>query len=286
MANWRLVPTSLDNPGQNFSVHQPQGHEIPVVVEIPHAGLGVDPWALATLAAPARCIGIDADLYVDQLYRGASAAGATCLVAHTSRYVCDLNRSETDVDARSVAGAQGANSTHGLIWRRTTDDQPAIVAPLSTQEFQRRLDSIYRPYHRALADLVSDKLARFGHVVVLCAHSMPSRGRPGHRDAGTDRADVVPGSRGRSTAAAAVIDLPEQLARERNWTVLHDDPYRGGFTTGFYGRPAQGIHAVQVELARRLYMDERTLRKKDPDFEQVAEYCVDLVERLGALKLK
>jgi N-formylglutamate amidohydrolase len=275
----------LDIPREHFTVQRPKGREIPVVLEIPHAGLAVDPWALATLSAPARAIGVDADLYVDELYAGAAEEGASCIIAHTSRYVCDLNRSETDFDSRSVAGGQGQNAPHGLIWRRTTDDQPAIVAPLSAQELQRRIDTFYRPYHHALSLLVSEKLKRFGYVIVLCAHSMPSRGRSGHGDSGTERADIVPGSRGRSTATAAVIDLPEQLALKRNWTVTHDDPYRGGYTTGLYGRPAESIHAVQVELARRLYMDERTLYKKSGDFNRVADYCVELVRELGALKI-
>lgn len=273
-------------PDRIFTVHEPRGKEIPVVVEIPHAGLGVDTTAMATLSAPARAIGNDADLYVDDLYERAPLLGASMLVSHISRYVCDLNRGEGEVDARSVAGSTGGSFPHGLIWRRTTDDQPALVAPLSGQELQRRLQTIYHPYHRALADLVSAKLTRFGHVVVLCAHSMPSRGRPGHRDSGTERADIVPGSRGGRTAAPLVIQTPELLATERGWSVTHDDPYRGGYTTGLYGRPSQDVHAVQVELARRLYMDESTLRKKEADFPRVAAYCDALVERLGSLQLK
>jgi N-formylglutamate amidohydrolase len=272
-------------PQSLFSIREPTGREIPVVVEIPHAGLGVDLTALGTLTASARAIGVDADLYVDELYRDAASCGASVLIAHLSRYVCDLNRSETDVDSRSVAGARGTSAPHGLIWRRTTDDQPAIAAPLSPQELERRLQTIYRPYHQAMADLVQAKLQRFGYVRVLCAHSMPSRGRPGHRDAGTDRCDIVPGSRGRTTASQVMIELPEVLAKKRGWTVAHDDPYRGGYTTGLYGRPEQRIHAVQVELARRLYMDEVTLARRPESFDQVRDYCTELVTALGELPI-
>jgi N-formylglutamate amidohydrolase len=237
------------------------------------------------LTASARAIGVDADLYVDELYQDAAACGASVLIAHFSRYVCDLNRSESDVDSRSVAGARGNNAPHGLIWRRTTDDQPAIAAPLSPQELERRMQKIYRPYHQAMADLVQAKLQRFGYVKVLCAHSMPSRGRPGHRDAGTDRCDIVPGSRGRTTAVQNMIELPEVLAKKRGWTVAHDDPYRGGYTTGLYGRPEQRIHAVQVEIARRLYMDEQTLARTPDSFGQVRDYCKELVSALGQLPI-
>ncbi len=69
------------------------------------------------------------------------------------------------------------------------------------------------------------------------------------------------------------------------WTVAHDDPYRGGFSTGHYGRPSAGVHAVQVELSRRLYMDERSLGKKLKDFEHTREYCRAVVARLGRVAL-
>jgi N-formylglutamate amidohydrolase len=255
------------------------------VVEVPHAGVRVDPESLATLAAPARSIGQDADLYVDDLYARAPEHGATLIVAHLSRYVCDLNRADGDVDGLAVQGAPSRSSPHGLIWRSTTENQPALVAPISQRELERRMETYYRPYHRAFAALVERKRAIFGFAVVLCAHSMPSLGRVGHSDAGRERADVVPGSRGHTTAAPVVIETPAALAREAGWTVSHDDPYRGGFSTAHYGRPDAQIHAVQVELARRLYMDERALAKKPSDFAKVSAYCDSLVARLGELRL-
>jgi len=268
-----------------FAVHEPKGAEIPVVVEIPHAGVFVDAASLATLAAPARSIGQDADLYVDELYAGAADQGATVLAALASRYVCDLNRAETDLDGLAVQGAPARSTPHGLIWRSTTENVPALTAPLESTELTRRLELVYRPYHRTLVGLLEAKREKFGYAILLCAHSMPSAGRAGHIDAGRDRADVVPGSRGRTTAAHAVIDAPERLARSMGWTVAHDDPYRGGFSTAQYGRPDLGVHAVQVELARRLYMDERHLIIKHNDFQRVQSYCEALVANLGALAL-
>jgi N-formylglutamate deformylase len=266
-----------------FAVHEPIGRETPLVVEIPHAGVHVDPESLATLAAPARAIGQDADLYVDELYADAARGGASILVAHASRYVCDLNRAETDIDGLAVQGAPTRSAPHGLIWRATTENQAALQSPLPARELERRLTLFYRPYHQAFEKLVQRKLDRFGYAIILCAHSMPSAGRLGHSDAGRERADVVPGSRGRTTAVAQVIDVPDQLAHEVGWSVAHDDPYRGGYSTGHYGRPDRRVHAVQVELARRLYMDERTLRKKSNDFDKVKAYCETLVARLGAV---
>lgn len=268
-----------------FSVIEPRAEESPVVVEVPHAGLSVDPVSLSQLVAPARSIGRDADLFVDELYADAPDEGATLLVAHVSRYVCDLNRSPDEVDALAVEGGRARSAPHGLIWRSTTEDQPALAAPLSRRELERRLTEIYRPYHAALAELLERKRARFGFAVLLAGHSMPSRGRVGHTDPGRARADVVPGSRGRTSAFQAVVEAPDVLARENGWTVAHDDPYRGGFVTGHYGRPTESIHALQVELARRLYMDEVSLERKRNDFERTRRYCRALVARLGKLAL-
>lgn len=269
-----------------FRVIAPRAAETAVIVEVPHAGLAVDPLTFPTLSAPIRSIGIDADLYVDELYAGAPDVGATLLVAEYSRYVCDLNRSEQDVDPLAAAGGAAQRAPHGLIWRDTTEGQRALYQPLAREELERRLTQFYRPYHQRLAELLAAKRERFGFVILLAGHSMPSRGRPGHSDTGRDRADVVPGSRGRTTAASVVIDVPERVAAPRGWSVVHDDPYRGGFTTAYYGRPERDQHALQVELSRRLYMNESTLEKRPGGFEATRDYCTALVAALGSLDLR
>lgn len=269
----------------SFRVIEPRGTETPVLVEVPHAGLGIDALTAATLSAPVRSLATDADLYVDELYAGAPDVGATLLVAEVSRYVCDLNRSEADVDPLAATGGGAQRAPHGLIWRDTTEGTRALYQPLSRAELERRIETFYRPYHQRLGGLLEAKRSKFGFAILLAAHSMPSRGRQGHVDTGRDRADIVPGSRGRTTAVAAVIDTPERLARNYEWSVVHDDPYRGGFTTGHYGQPHRGWHALQVELSRRLYMEETTLQKKVEGFQTTRTFCTALVAALGTLTL-
>ena len=156
---------------------------------------------------------------------------------------------------------------------------------------------MYRPYHRALQALLQRKLARFGHVVLLCAHSMPSTPRPApnpspqspphppatRQPASPPRADVVPGTGGRTSALAPVIDRVDAHARAYGFSVRHDDPYRGGYSTATYGRPAQGVHAVQIEIARRLYkhVDETSLRIDVQGFRIVREFARTLAARLA-----
>jgi N-formylglutamate amidohydrolase len=271
-----------------FEVIDPTGAETPVVVEIAHSGLDMPAHYLAPLAAPARALARDADLFVDGLYEDAPAEGASVLVARTSRYAIDVNRADTDVDSEVVEGERSdVLLHHGLVWRTTSDGEPALARRLTRAELDERLDRIWRPYHRALSSMIEARRKRFGLCVVLAAHSMPSTERAGGngRSPGgptRPRADVVPGTRGRRSAAPKYIDAVEALATARGWTVRHDEPYAGGFTTQHYGRPAEGVHVVQVELARRLYLDEATLRPA-PAFGQVRAWCRSLVAELGRL---
>lgn len=275
-----------------FDRIDPTGPETPVIVEVPHAGLDISAAFLEPLVAPARAMARDADLYVDRLYADAPLEGATLLVARASRYAIDVNRSEADVDADVVEGGRAdIRVHHGLVWRTTSDGETALSRRLTRDELEERLDLVWRPYHRELASLIESKLARFGVALILAAHSMPSIERgpaPAGRDArdmARHRADVVPGTRGRRSASARFIDATEACAVARGWSVRHDDPYAGGFTTQHYGRPADRVHVLQVELARRLYLNETTLRPL-PSFGTVREWCRGLVARLSALALE
>lgn len=261
-----------------FTLKAPTAEETPLIVEVPHAGLEIDPESMAHLAAPVRSIGRDADLYVDLLFEDAPSLGAHLLVGHMSRYVTDLNRAEDDLDASTTPSGTSPSSPHGVVWRKTTDGRPALLAPLSSVEIARRIETYYRPYHDALSSLIQQKLERFGVVLLLCGHSMPSFGRLGER-----RADIVPGSRGRTTASASVLSACEEAANSAGYDFAHDTPYSGGYTTARYGSPGSGIHALQVEIARRLYMDENTLSLHPNQAELCRAFCRDLVRRLSEL---
>jgi N-formylglutamate amidohydrolase len=157
--------------------------------------------------------------------------------------------------------------------------------PLSYAELQQRLASFHAPYHATLRTELEAKRERHGHALLVAAHSMPSIGRAGHVDTGSRRADVVPGTRGRTTAHPRVIDAVDAHFRAAGLSVRHDDPYRGGYATGHYGRPGERIHAIQIELNRGLYVDEETGEPRRGDFEQLAALLLDLVEKLGTLDL-
>jgi N-formylglutamate amidohydrolase len=267
-----------------FRLVRPLGRETPVVVEVPHAGLGVDAAALSTMVVPARCLARDADLFVDEVVQDVVHEGATLLVAGVSRFVVDLNRDETDHDPGAVEGSVGDSAPHGVVWHRATLGERVLSAPLSRGELARRLDVFHRPYHRELAALIAEKKQRFGHAIVLSAHSMPSNGVDA-RGRTVPRADVVPGTRGRTSAAGALIDHVDGEARARGLSVRHDDPYRGGFVTRHYGKPSRNVHVVQIELARRLYMSEDALCTIEAGMTRLRGFYRDLARTLATVPL-
>jgi N-formylglutamate amidohydrolase len=273
----RFVPFEVVEPSPE--------HESPVLVEVPHASVAVPARLLGQIEAPARSLARDADLFVDGLYADAPETGATLLCARLSRYAVDLNRAEDDVDAESVEGGPPhSRAPRGVIWRLSGDGEKVLARPLPKSEVERRLADYHRPYHAEIRRILAHKVARFGVAVLLAGHSMPSRARWPSGEVGPARADVVPGTRGRTTADARFIDVVDQHAATRGWSVRHDEPYRGGYTTAIYGRPRDRIHAVQVELARRLYMEEDALTVHTR-FPEVRAWCRALVARLGELAL-
>jgi N-formylglutamate amidohydrolase len=270
-----------------FELYEPSpDRETPVLVEVPHAGLATPPDVLAKIDVPASSLARDADLYVDALYADAPLEGATLLVGTFSRYVIDLNRAEDDVDAESVEGGpSGARAPRGVVWRVSGDGGRVFSTPISRAELERRLTMYHRPYHDELRRIIAQKLNRFGIAVVLAGHSMPSHARWSSGEIGPARADIVPGTRGRTTADGRLIDAVEAHARAAGWSVRHDEPYRGGFTTTHYGRPKERTHAIQVEIARRQYMDEERL-VLHTRFPEVRAWCRGLVAKLGELALR
>jgi N-formylglutamate amidohydrolase len=263
-----------------FVVVPPSGTEIPVVVEVPHASTHLPAEALANVVASAANLARDADLHVDHLYAEAPALGATLIVSRTSRYYVDLNRAETDLDAETVDDprARGQRAARGIVWRLSGDGSRIHRRPLTLAELEQRLDRVYRPYHRAVAAALAAKVEKFGHAVLLAGHSMPSGGRT---EDGRPRADVVPGTQGRTSAAPRFIDAVDEHAEAGKLSVRHDDPYKGGYTTQHYGRPQHAVHVVQIELARRLYMSEVTCRIDAAGFARMKTWCGELVTRLG-----
>ena len=253
----------------------------PVVVSVPHAGVAVEGFEAAL--SPELDVRCDADLYVDRLYRMGEDGGPPAgLAARLSRFVCDLNRDPDDVSS-SVAPAHPAprnTDGRGFIWAVTTSGAPALRRPLTNDEWRARA-AIHAAYHGALSAALERARARFGFAILVDGHSMPSMGRKGHKDPGRRRAQVVPGDRDGTSCSPAISRHVGDHFTSQGFVVAFNDPYKGGFITTHHGKPRSGIHAIQIELSRDLYMDETTFAIRGDGFARMRVSLAQLVASLA-----
>ncbi len=252
----------------------------PVVVSVPHAGVRTAGYE-ETLT-PELDVRGDADLFVDRLYRiGEPDGPETYVAAQLSRFVCDLNRDPDDVAPGAVPEHRAPRNAdgRGFIWAVTTTGAPALARPLTLPEWSGRT-AIHTAYHEAIARALLRARARFGFAVLVDGHSMPSRGRAGHTDTGSERADVVPGDREGTSCSPALRALVTRHFAAAGLTVKPNEPYKGGFITTHHGRPADDVHAIQIELRRDLYMDEEKFVIVQPGFDRLRALIAGLLVEL------
>ncbi len=263
------------------------GHQrLPMVVNVPHSGASYSESFLAATVLDGRAVRASEDVAVDELFAAAVAVGAPMLRANFPRAWLDVNREPFELDpwmfhgplpthanTRSVRVAGGL----GTIPRIVAEGADIYRHPLPVAEAFRRIDGVYHPYHRTLRRLVGRTVRRFGSAVLLDCHSMPSAIR-GQR--GRHKADVVLGDRYGTACDAALVDLCDAFLTAAGYRVACNRPYAGGYITEHYGTPMEGIHALQIEINRSLYMDEETLQKT-AGFDRVRDDMVALIRHVG-----
>ncbi|OQW44054.1 MAG: N-formylglutamate amidohydrolase [Proteobacteria bacterium SG_bin6] len=260
----------------------------PVVVSVPHGGRDYPAAMLPLLALPAGALRPLEDRHIDTLAR-AAWGGETVLIERAPRAWIDLNRAEQERDPAIDAGAdprrQGAPSVKlrsglGLVPRRV-GGRDLWRGQLQARDVESRIASVHRPYHAALAEALAAARARFGVAVLLDLHSMPPLGPP------ESVARVVFGDRFGRTSAARFVATLEAVADAAGLAHALNTPYAGGHILDRHGAPPRGIHAVQVELDRRLYLDP-ALDAPGPGFAAAARLVRAMVtaladEALGSL---
>jgi N-formylglutamate deformylase len=267
-----------------FALRTPPQADTPVVVSVPHAGISTHGFESAL--SPELDVRCDADLYVDRLYRiGEPAAPPVHVASRLSRFVCDMNRDPDDVSAGAVPEHPAPRNVdgRGFVWAVTTTGAPALARPLGLEEWRART-ALHAAYHDAIARALERARERFGYAILVDGHSMPSRGRQGHKDPGRARAAVVPGDRDGTSCSPALSQHVGAHFTGRGYSVAFNDPYKGGFITAHHGRPADSIHAIQIELRRDLYMDETTYNIDDAGFTRLRETIADLLASLHAFR--
>jgi len=239
----------------------------PLVLDSPHSGRE-SPADFGSVLSETDLRNAE-DCYVDRLYLPATQRGIPLLAARVCRVYLDVNRDVHDVDPELLDGdaaAPGAASGKArlgkaLVWR-TLDDGRAIYARrLSAQEIARRVERCHTPYHQALRRLLDAAHRRFGSVVHLNCHSMNAvGGTQAEGGAGRARADFVLGDRDGSTCDPALTAFVQRTLGAMGYAVAVNDPFKGVALVQAYSNPTGGRHSLQIEINKRLYMDEATLQ--------------------------
>jgi N-formylglutamate deformylase len=236
-----------------------------IVLTSPHSGRHYEMAFLNASRLDSHAIRRSEDSFVEELFGGAPGLGLPLLAANFPRAFCDVNREPWELDPQMFADAlpDYVNTKSprvaaglGTIARIVGTGEPISTGKLTFAEAQARIATCWQPFHEALQTLIADTLAAFGSCLVLDCHSMPTLpGRHGPRP------DVILGDGHGTTCAPDLTDRIHDAMAAVGLFVQRNEPYAGGYITRHYGRPREGVHVVQIELARGLYMNERSFTR-------------------------
>src|ERR1700726_4880093 len=273
-----------------FEAVEPAHCRGPVLFNSPHSGRIYPRAFLLTSRLDLATLRRSEDSFVDDLIAGIAARGHPIMKAHFPRCYVDVNREPYELDPRmfdgrlpSFANTRSMRVAGGLgtVARVVGDAQEIYDQRIPVDDALRRIEALYKPYHRALRRLVTRIHRDFGAAVLVDCHSMPSTAGPKDE---RPRADIVIGDRYGTSCVGVVADTIEAILRERGYTVSRNKPYAGGFITEHYGNPTAGLHSVQLEINRGLYMDERRFVRSEA-FSTVAHDMEAMADRLNEIAL-
>ncbi|MCC5971851.1 MAG: N-formylglutamate amidohydrolase [Pararhodobacter sp.] len=245
---------------QIFEPAQTTSH---VVFASPHSGRVYPPDLLARAQVSGHVLRSSEDAYVDLLLADAPSFGAPLITSEVPRAYVDFNRAETELDPALIDGAPrgGMNprvaSGLGVIARVVSNGRHIYGGKLPLAEAQGRIDRYWRPYHDALSGLMARQHARFGQVLLADIHSMPHEALSGHALRGQPRPQVVLGDRYGAACGRELLDRVEDVFRQAGLVVARNAPFAGAYIAQRYGQPSRGMNVIQIELDRRLYLDEK-----------------------------
>jgi len=241
---------------------EPFRRTTPLIFTSPHSGRRYPKELMTAARVGLASLRRSEDAYVDEVFAGAAAHGAPILCASVARAYVDLNRDPTELDPAMFMDHPGIHTTTprvqaglGAIPRIAGDGQEIYWRKLPAGEAQRRIAAVHTPYHDVLSGLVEETKMAFGCAVVIDCHSMPSSAR------GPQQPDIVLGDRFGASCHPSITAMAEATLRRFGYRVSRNAPFAGGHTTQTYGRPGKKSHALQIELNRSLYLDERTLER-------------------------
>ncbi len=274
-----------------IEVLAPRGQSLPLVFASPHSGSDYPAEFLAVSRLDPLTLRRSEDSYVDEIFGAAPALGAPLLRARFPRAYLDPNREPFELDPTmfedelpAFANTRSPRVRVGLgtIARVVATGEDIYAGKLRFADAMARIDRLYRPYHRALRQLVTATRERFGGYLLIDCHSLPSAISPGERAARRGRADIVLGDCHGTACHPLIMETAHRTLSAKGYAVARNTPYAGGFTTAHYGRSGIGGHCLQIEICRALYMDERSFDRK-PFLGQLVEDMRELAAALAGI---
>lgn len=307
----RRQPQALEasDAGQPFLLHMPDEPAGPLVLSSPHSGRNYTPEFRAASRLDPQSLRLSEDSFVDELFATAPTHGAALIAAAVPRAYVDVNREPLELDPRMFADklpdeanikSDRVAAGLGTIARVVANGLPIYDNKLVYAEEKRRIENIYQPYHAALQRLLRDARTRCGHAILIDCHSMPSgqfgpsgpwggntpacSPLPSFGNSRLPDPDIVLGDRFGTSCSPRLTDHIEALLGDMGYSVVRNNPYAGGYCTVRYGAPRKGVHAIQIEINRRLYMDERRIKRGKKAMQRVAADMDHLIATVSTMK--
>ncbi len=275
-------------------VRSPQKKILPLIVSSPHSGRNYPPDFVAASALTPLRLRSSEDSFVEDIFSYAPDLGASLIQALFPRVFVDVNRQPYELDPTMFSDflphyviTQNSRISAGLgtIARVVSNGERVYKNKLTFQEAEERINHFYRPYHDALQTLINNTKDEFGYCILLDCHSMPS-GRIGTNNPSQSKpsrlAEIVLGDCHGTSCHPHIMKSSNEFLTGCGFSVRRNIPYAGGFITRNYGKPKEGVHALQIELNRALYMDEQHIEPLE-EIKPLRHAMTGFMEQLGKL---
>ncbi|WP_050931567.1 N-formylglutamate amidohydrolase [Aestuariivita boseongensis] len=272
-----------------YALLKPEQRRSCVVFASPHSGRRYLPGFLERTVLDELTLRSSEDAFVDQLFSCVPEFGAPLLTAEVPRAYVDLNRSPDELDPALIQGVRrsGHNpriaSGLGVIPRVVSNGRAIYSGKLSRTEADTRIERYWHPYHDALQALLNEAHRSFGQAVLIDCHSMPHEAVDGVSRGCAQRPQIVLGDRFGAAASAEIVDQVEAAFASAGLVVTRNAPFAGAYITQAYGRPSRGQHAIQIEIDRALYMDEKRV-EPSADFEAFRDVLRGVIAEIAGLQ--
>ena len=267
------------------TIRRPSGPTVPLVFSSPHSGRDYTAAFLAATRLDSLALRRSEDCYIEEIFGAVPDHGATLIAATFPRAWCDVNREAWELDPAMFAdplppwvntASTRVSAGLGTLARIVSSGEAIYRGLLRFEDAKCRVTTCWQPYQDALASAVDAARDRFGACLLVDCHSMPAHACADRRPV----PDIVLGDSHGASCAPAVLRAVDGFLARRGYAIRRNDPYAGGYITRHYGRPAANVHALQVEIARGLYMDEANLARR-PGFTRIQTDMTALAEFLS-----